>query len=156
MRKLLETDNYCAFVKAKPSHYKYVMNYESRSHTKVRLNLLPICVVQIIVSSRGQSSCDAFPALGFICWLRDQITMSNSSKRFPIDCVLAIFSCAALSCSLIDAALWEVLLHSVPCLVSWSFASKPKNPLKMQSLRLSCIPQSDLFPVPNSKPQLKQ
>lgn len=85
----------------------------------LRLNLLSICIV---LSSRGQSSDDAFPALGFIRWLQDQTTMSDSSKRFPLDSVLAIFGCAAPSCRLIDAALGEVLLHSVPFLVSWTFA----------------------------------
>lgn len=98
------------------------------SQNYLKLNLFPICIVQIIISSWSQSLDDAFPALGFIRWLQDQTTMSNGSQRFPIDSVLAIFSCAAPSCSLIDAALWEVLLHSVPCLVSWSFAFQTETP----------------------------
>lgn len=35
MQKLLEAGNYCAIEKAKPSHYEYVMNYESPSHAKL-------------------------------------------------------------------------------------------------------------------------
>lgn len=71
MQKLPEADNYCVFEKAKPSHYEYVMNHESPStQNYLRLNL-PICIVQIIISSWGQSLDDAFPALGFIPWLQD-------------------------------------------------------------------------------------
>lgn len=61
-----------------------------------RLNLFPICIVQIIIFSWGQGLDNAFPALGFIHWLQDQTTMSNSPKRFHIYSVFWLFSAVLL------------------------------------------------------------